>query len=702
MPPAGAHASITSLIERGADWFARPRPVRTLLLAMSIALIVPGLAFTSYLVARSLVVQRTQAEQRLVQAARALGLDVDRELQRMLAILDALSQSESLARGDFATFYRQASAAVQRVPASIIVLDPSMQMLVNTGVPYGTPLPKTIDPASAQRVLDTRKPYVSDLFLGRLVRQWSLNVLVPAPSEQDPRYVLILVVSAKHWLALLDGLNLPEGWISGLTDRHGTIITRSMDHDAFVGKPLPAPLVAASRQNTGAFSTINIEGVRTIRAVARSSLSDWTVSVNLPRSAVDAEVRSLLLALATGGMGLLILALTLASMFARWIIDPMRELAASAVTLEDHTIPAPLVSPVTEANEVASALRFASVELKSRIERLSESERRLNLAQRTAGLAYVDFDLTRQTITASNTFEEMFGVRPPPNNVSEAMRAFVERIHPQDRDRVRAAHTRAIQTPGDFAEDEFRVTLPDGGIQWISTQWETFADLFGQPIRVLMTNLDITRRKQHEEHITFLLREVSHRSKNLMAVIQAMAKQTARARQSHEEFQTRFAQRLQGIAASQDLLVNQNWQGIEVASLVKAQLQPFADEKSGRLVLSGGSLLLNPEAAQSIGLALHELATNATKYGALSVPRGQVKVSWETSGRSRDARFRMRWRERGGLAAAAPDLQNLGFGHTVFKRMIEQALGAAVELTYSSKGLTWALDAELSSVTERE
>jgi two-component sensor histidine kinase len=692
----------------GASWQAgfdrvmkrllQPRPIRTLLALMSLALIVPALGFTSYLVIRSATMERDQVEQRLIQVAGDLADSIDREFERLLSLLDTLALSQPLAQRDFATFHVEATVAMRRLGATILVVDPSMQQLVNTRVPYGTPLPPIADPESLREAQAKQAPVVSNLVFGAVVQKYVFNVIAPVTIAGAGGYTLILAVNAEQLLKIMEGQKLPPVWVTGISDGRGTIVARSKDHASFVGKPLPGNLLEASRQGAGAFATINLEGERTIRAVAKSKLAGWLVSANVLQSVVDAEIHRAQWALAIGGLGLLVLASVLASIFARWIIAPMQALAASAVSLEARDIPAPLASPVVEANDVAGALRSASIELKARTVRLRESETRLILAQKTAGLTHMDIDIVNQQFVASETFEEILGNRPADGDLQAGVGAFLERVHKDDRKRVRAVHVEAAGKLGPF-RDEFRIVLANGAIRWISAQGETRGDAGGQPDRMIVTCLDITYRKEQEEHIRFLLREVSHRSKNLLAIIQAMATQTARTSRSIGEFQSRFSQRLQGMAASHDLLVNQNWEGVNLDALVRAQLRPFAEDIGGRLEVVGPNLLLRPDAAQSLGLALHELATNATKYGALSNAGGKVRINWDITGDSEPARFHLEWRESGGPSVAVPERK--GFGHTVFERIIGQALKATIDLRYETDGVAWSLDADLASVSER-
>jgi PAS domain S-box-containing protein len=202
---------------------------------------------------------------------------------------------------------------------------------------------------------------------------------------------------------------------------------------------------------------------------------------------------------------------------------------------------------------------------------------------------------------------------------------------------------------------------------------------------------DISDRKKHEEHLRFVMRELSHRSKNLLAVIQAMARQTARSSSDLEDFEKNYSQRLQALSASHDLLVHQNWHGAPLSELLRLLLTPFVDDLSERVSLSGPSLFVSPTAAQNLGLSVHELATNASKYGALSVPRGRVSIAWDLiSKEAPEDRLRLSWKESGGPPVREPRRQ--GFGHIVMRRMVAQALDADVQLDFPPDGVTWTLE----------
>jgi PAS domain S-box-containing protein len=203
---------------------------------------------------------------------------------------------------------------------------------------------------------------------------------------------------------------------------------------------------------------------------------------------------------------------------------------------------------------------------------------------------------------------------------------------------------------------------------------------------------DITARRAYEEHFHLLMREVNHRAKNMLSLVLSIARQTAA--RDPGDFIERFAGRVQALAANQDLLVRNDWQGVDVEELVCAQLEHFADLVGSRIAVGGPSLRLNAAAAQAIGLALHELATNAGKYGALSVDAGRVDVSWGTEGNT----FTMNWTEGDGPPVSPP--KRRGFGTVVMTAIAERDVGGEVALDYAPPGVTWRLTCPATNVLE--
>lgn len=221
-----------------------------------------------------------------------------------------------------------------------------------------------------------------------------------------------------------------------------------------------------------------------------------------------------------------------------------------------------------------------------------------------------------------------------------------------------------------------RITMPDGRLG------------------VVCNFYDLSERQRYDEHIRYLLREVNHRSKNLLTVVISMARQTARA-SPPAEFIDRFSQRLFSLSGSQDLIVQGNWGGVSVRDLVESQLRHLGEEmQANRIRVEGPEMVFTPTAAQGIGMALHELSTNALKYGSLSGTAGTVTIDWNTV--EDEKSFRIRWHEQGGPTVTPP--QESGFGRTVIERMAAISVGGKVALDYVPSGVQWALTAPVGEV----
>lgn len=208
---------------------------------------------------------------------------------------------------------------------------------------------------------------------------------------------------------------------------------------------------------------------------------------------------------------------------------------------------------------------------------------------------------------------------------------------------------------------------------------------------------DITERTRVEKHLRMVMRELSHRTKNLLAVIVAMVRQTARTSSDVAVLQSQLIQRLQSLSASHDLLVAEDWTGASLEELIRAVLQPFIGNSSEALECRGQSVFVNATAAQNLGLALHELATNAAKYGALSTSQGRVCVTWSFEpDHAGTVRLVLRWEEHSGPSVEPPTVK--GFGHVVIERVVGQALSAEVNYEFPPEGVRWSISMPLEFV----
>ena len=208
---------------------------------------------------------------------------------------------------------------------------------------------------------------------------------------------------------------------------------------------------------------------------------------------------------------------------------------------------------------------------------------------------------------------------------------------------------------------------------------------------------DFTEQQQQEDHIKLLMGEVNHRSKNMLGLIQAMARQTVKTQP--EDFLEIFGQRVRALSASQDLLVKGEWKAVRLGELIRSQLAHFGDELDGRLTIDGPLVQITASASQSLGMAVHELATNAAKFGALSNETGRVVISWSLqSDVTGQAQFEMSWIESGGPPVAMPTRR--GFGSNVIDGMLRMSLGCDAEVDFAPTGFVWRIGCPAASLIE--
>jgi PAS domain S-box-containing protein len=273
------------------------------------------------------------------------------------------------------------------------------------------------------------------------------------------------------------------------------------------------------------------------------------------------------------------------------------------------------------------------------------------------------------------------------------MAAFLATVHDEDRPALKARLGKLLSTADAGAQDdiEFRIArFDDGNERWVAIRGQVFRNSEGRFVEMIGTVHDITDHKLHDIHLHMLLREITHRSKNLLAIIQAMARQTVKDSLTAADFEHRLSLRLRGLASSHELLAAQDWHGAHIEELVKGQLGHILEQFGHRIAVRGPSLFLKPEAAQNIGLALNELATNAVRFGALSNTEGRVEITWTLDHPDQPSRrLHVTWNEFDGPTVAPPQRQ--GFGHKVVERVAARALDGSVSLTFAPTGLQWSL-----------
>jgi len=321
-----------------------------------------------------------------------------------------------------------------------------------------------------------------------------------------------------------------------------------------------------------------------------------------------------------------------------------------------------------------------TAELERSTRRLQQSEDRRNLALAAGKMGSWDWDLVRGDCAFDEGQKQIFGVDPASFEVT--LQSVRELVHRDDWRILCRAIKQARQDAGSY-QVEFRICRPDGGVRWCLGTAAASKDAANQISRISGVTIDITDRKEAEERQLLLAREVDHRAKNALAVVHAIVSLTRA--DNIKQFVAAVEGRIQALARAHSLLSESRWRGANIAELIQEELAPYRTPRFDRVRVSGKSLSLEPSTAQALALALHELATNAAKYGALSLPSGGVQVDWELKG----ARLELRWRESGGppVDETAPG----GFGIRVIKASVETQLGGTVEFDWRHEGLQCAI-----------
>jgi two-component sensor histidine kinase len=345
----------------------------------------------------------------------------------------------------------------------------------------------------------------------------------------------------------------------------------------------------------------------------------------------------------------------------------------------------------SERLRVEKALELKTHELFEANQQLQNGQALYRSALAAGRMGTWETDLVAKTRLWTPEGMALFGINLPGGRgqVGGVQDEYWSALHPDDRHLMPKFHDLADNQ--DSFTSEYRVVWPDRTTLWLRGHGRVVARTpNGKAHRLVSIVADVTDRKAAEDHAQFLMHELSHRSKNLLAVIQSISRRTARTATTMEEFESRFGRRLQGLAASHDVLVRNSWQGAPLADLMRQQLMPFLDIQSSRVELTGPYVVVTAEATQAIGLAIHELATNAIKYGALSVPAGKVKISWAFDGEPLAPReLLLKWVEHGGPRVVPPSRK--GFGHLVIGEMIERSLNTKVALEFFPHGLEWSI-----------
>ena len=664
--------------------------IRQCLMAFGAALVLPGLILAAVLLWRYASSERSRYEEEALGTAQRIMAAVDRELVGIQASAQALATSSSLLEGNYEAFQRQAWMTLQSWSRektddyAIVVRDTGGQQVANTRLPWGSPLPKGANLPIDQQVIASKQPVIQDLFTGATAGRPIISIRVPVLKDDTVTHVLSMAVEPGRIAEILLTQNLPASWAATVIDRGHRVVARSRQHEAFVGKDAPDEFLNAAQGTGGIWEGRNLEGTAVVGAYARSGVSGWTTFVGVPAEIVQAPLHGSLWTLLGLGAILILLSLLLARSFGQRIAAPVQSLVDLAQHLARNE---PLSVPSTglvEIDQVGGALASASTQLRDREDALRRSEARLQATQNNAavGIAEVDRDGRFASVNEArcqltgHTRDELIGLHFGHATDPEILAG--------DLDLFR----RQVAGELDTYTTDSKFRRKNGSRGWARVTSTAVRDAAGAFLYAVRVVEDITERRQSDRRQKLLIDELNHRVKNTLATVQSLAWQAARPGVSPQMAQARFQERLLALSRTHNLLNETHWEGASLRTILETELQPYATVAS-RIRIDGPELHLPPRQAVVLGMAFHELTTNAVKHGALCVPSGQVQVDWKVDGQGEGAVLTIDWCELGGPVLEAQP--SPGFGSRLLRQTITRELAGDLDLRYQREGLCCAI-----------
>ena len=313
-------------------------------------------------------------------------------------------------------------------------------------------------------------------------------------------------------------------------------------------------------------------------------------------------------------------------------------------------------------------------------DRLRQSEQGRGLALVAGNMGSWDYDLISKASFWDEGQSRILGVDHA--SFVPTFEKVRQRVHPEDLPKIREAFA-ALRPDRGTCEVEFRIVRPTGEARWCTAAACAAFDAAGTLVRLSGVTTDITDRKEADDHQALLVREVDHRAKNALAVVQAIVRMAKR--ESIDEYVKAVEGRIGALAQTHELLSQSKWEGADILRLVLDELAPYHSDGQQRVTAIGPSLVLAPEQAQLVAMAVHELATNAAKYGSLSVESGRVDVSWSI----RDGMLSLVWNESGGPNVVPPT--RAGFGTKIISSLGGNH-GGRTEFDWRPAGLDFTLE----------
>jgi PAS domain S-box-containing protein len=664
---------------------------------LTLFIVLPLIAFALTMVGWIAYSDREATRKALVDDAHGLADDLSRETNTFFLLLAALSGSSLLQHGDLTGFTEQARDVLAEAPGVTVIVSTTdgHPVLSIPPLPSNSPLLRG-RAALVSRAIKSGSPFLSDVSADPALPEAHASVESLVLVDGEPIYEIAMILSLEQFHRLLQRQNFPANWLSGIVDREGAFVARLPSEPGTPGTLASQEFRDATlRPPASTVTHTSVSGQRVVSAYAPAS-GGWTVGVAAGASELGLGPSAFLLTSILAGLAITG-SLALSYLNSRALAKKMRELESKTENVFTGAPVTTAPTGVREFDSLGDALARASDLLSLQAEQQRRTEQELRASEEHFRLLADSLPQLVWTARPDGRIDYTSGRREKYGTIGRTDWEGI--IHPDDRRATAEAWLRASEAGVPY-EMEHRLFATGKGYAWHLSRASPLLDAKGAVVRWYGTTTDIDDQKQREENIRDLLAEVNHRSRNLLAVAQAIARCGVSTATTIREFEEQYSDRLLGLAASQDLLTDRNWRGVPLEALVRAQVVLPSNGRQKGFSSEGPEVLLNPNATQALGLALHELCRNALKHGALSNDEGKVCLVWRIDESGAEPNFEATWRECGGPRVNPPPVS--GFGSVVLERLTAAGLNASSTLSFDAEGVTWRLIAPLNEIVKAE
>lgn len=673
------------------------------LLLLALISVLPAIVIWTYTEVSLRRERATEVNDLVIRQVKLAGSELERIFDGINNLLIAMGETRSVRGFEEPACGNYLNAIEEKVPYLLAFVALDLEGHVRCPPPIGDAANRSFaDRSYFQDALRTKElvigEYAPDFVEGGLGAQPVLPLALPLWNSQGQVVGVIAAALDLKWLdQYVKDRALPADGSVTIADRNGTIIAREPFPEKFVGTKIPeTSMKYLEKENYGSFETDSIDGIRRILGYSPLKVPPKDIyltaglSVDTAFSGIDRAARQgfLLIAAALGA------ALSLSWLAGRTFITRPFEIMMEAVRAwrrGDYHARINLTGAPGELGLLAQAFNDLLDDVAERQQALQASEERGRLALEAGHMGTWWFDYVKATGGWSSQAALLLG--RPASQTEATFPEWVAMVHPDDAEHALAALRQAAAGNGEY-EDEYRVEHPNSDIRWINSKGRVFFNSLRKPIYFVGVFQDVTARRKADEQQRFLLDELNHRVKNTLATVQSIASQTLRSSPEPINFKEAFEGRLLALSKTHDLLTRNSWRDADLRDIAKQELAPYRKKHDERVVIQGPAVDLPAAYAINFGLVLHELVTNAAKYGALSTPAGHLALRWRVMiDTNKKPHLQFQWRETDGPPVAPPTHQ--GFGSRLIKRSIEGELSGKVAIEFGASGVAYDVSVPL-------